>query len=154
MNAMHGNRATRKGWDEQLSWGWSQWSLHHLAGSNHCCPVGKMPWERLFLPVFPVMGSAGGGLPGDSTAKMKWRAMSFICTLMDSPPHPHLHSLGTSSCSHSPQRKALWAKKEKKKEKITPKQPQNEEEWGREQAKPHLPGCFQRKEQSVQGEGT
>lgn len=151
---MHGDRATRKGWDEQLSWGWSQWSLHHLAGSNHCRPVGKMPWERLFLPVFPVMGSAGGGLPRDSTAKMKWRAMSFICTLMDSPPIHIYTPWGLLPAPTLHRERLCGQKKKKKKEKITPKQPQNEEEWGREQAKPHLPGCFQRKEQSVQGEGT
>lgn len=151
---MHGDRATRKGWDEQLSWGWSQWSLHHPAGSNHCCPVGKMPWERLFLPVFPVMGSAGGGLPGDSTAKMKWRAMSFICTLMDSSPIHIYTPWGLLPAPTLHRERLCGQKKKKKKEKITPKQPQNEEEWGREQAKPHLPGCFQRKEQSVQGEGT
>lgn len=120
-------------------------------------PSGKNALGEAFPPCFPSDGEcwwrAARGLHGQD----EMESDVFYLHPYGQFPHPHLHSLGTSSCSHSPQRKALWAKKEKKKkkeEKITPKQPQNEEEWGREQAKPHLPGCFQRKEQSVQGEGT
>lgn len=118
-------------------------------------PSGKNALGEAFPPCFP------------NDEECWWRAARGLHGQEDEMESDvfYLHPYGQSSPSTSTllgdffllplsTEKGFVGKKRKKKEKITPKQPQNEEEWGREQAKPHLPGCFQRKEQSVQGEDT